>query len=107
MAVNAAPAAVLRTVLAPVTLLNRHFSHTLRTQDADSALTLNLNEKYGPLERLPDQDDLRFLEHTPGFRPEMRHRLCYHRSRITGIYLRSLAADFRLLQSAGRCVALR
>jgi hypothetical protein len=106
MAVIAAPATALWPVLAPFKMLNRKFARTPGTQDAEAVLTLDLERKYGPLQRLLAEEDLRFLEQCPGFHPEMLRRLRTDRLRISQNYLRSLAADFQLLQWAGRRIAL-
>ncbi len=59
-------------------------------------------ERYRPMMRLLECDDLDFLRSQPGFTPRMEARLRRQRCRIFGGYLRCLSADF------GRvCAALK
>jgi hypothetical protein len=52
--------------------------------------------------RLLRDDDLRFLESRPGYRPEMGVRLRRSRRRIFRLYLAELSSDFRQLHAAAR-----
>jgi len=59
----------------------------------DQCLALSL-EKYRPMERLLQEDDLRFLASQPGFSPQLGRRLRSGRRRIFRGYLRNLKKDF-------------
>jgi hypothetical protein len=59
-------------------------------------------ERYRPMMRLLDSEDLEFLRSQPGFTPRMAAKLRIQRCRIFRGYLRSLSNDF-----ARVCVALK
>ena len=59
-------------------------------------------ERYRPMIRLLDGEDLEFLRSQPGFTPRMATKLRIQRCRIFRGYLRSLSSDF-----ARVCVALK
>ena len=58
-------------------------------------------EAYRPMERLMDENDYRFLEKQPGYRPSIAGDLRSERKRIFRIYLHDLVGDFnRMLRVA-------
>lgn len=59
-------------------------------------------DRYRPMTRLLDSEDLNFLASQPGYRPEMRARLESSRRRIFRMYLAELSADFHHLHAAAR-----
>src|SRR5581483_2776983 len=59
-------------------------------------------ERYRPMLRLLDTDELRTLRSDPGFTPEAMAKLRAERCRIFRDYLRSLRADFKRV-----CAALK
>jgi hypothetical protein len=59
-------------------------------------------DRYRPMARLLDSEDLRFLESRPGYRREMGTRLRNSRRRIFRMYLKELSADFQNLHAAAR-----
>jgi hypothetical protein len=59
-------------------------------------------ERYRPMMRLLDSEDLEFLRSQPGFTPHMAAKLRIQRCRIFRGYLRSLSDDF-----ARVCMALK
>jgi hypothetical protein len=59
-------------------------------------------ERYRPMMRLLDSEDLEFLRSQPGFTPHMAAKLRIQRCRIFRGYLRSLSNDF-----ARVCMALK
>jgi hypothetical protein len=59
-------------------------------------------DRYRPMLRLLEQDDLGFLRSHPGFRPAMARRLRRQRALIFQGYLRNLAFDFQRT-----CIALK
>lgn len=63
-------------------------------------------ERYRPMLRLLDQDDLSFLKSQPGFNPAMAGRLRRQRCNIFNGYLKNLAADFQRTCSALKLVML-
>ena len=64
-------------------------------------------ERYRPMLRLLDQDDLSFLQSQPGFRPAMASRIRRQRRKIFQGYLRNLTADFQRTCMALKLVMLR
>ncbi len=54
-------------------------------------------ERYAPMERLLDKNDLVFLQSQPGYRPEIGQRLMAERRNIFRAYLRLLVHDFNQL----------
>jgi hypothetical protein len=89
----------------PVKLLNRKFAQPKPNREWEESLSIDLNRKYRPLQRLLGDPDLSFLRQHPAFRPEMEQRFRHNRLAISRMYLRSLATDFQLIQSAGRAIA--
>jgi hypothetical protein len=63
-------------------------------------------ERYRPMLRLLNQDDLSFLKSQPGFRPDMAKRLRRQRCDIFKGYLRHLCADFQLTCAALKLIML-
>jgi hypothetical protein len=63
-------------------------------------------ERYRPMLRLLDQEDLAFLKSQPGFKPEMVTRLRHQRCKIFCGYLRNLSVDFQRTCSALKMVML-
>lgn len=61
-------------------------------------------DRYEPMARLMNNDDLAFLEAQPGFRPEMAKKFMRDRRRIFRLYLQQLANDFHRLHSYARGV---
>jgi hypothetical protein len=59
-------------------------------------------DRYRPMARLLRDEDLRFLQSRPGYRPEMGARLRRSHRRIFRMYLAELSADFRQLHAAAR-----
>ncbi len=59
-------------------------------------------DRYRPMARLLRDEDLRFLESRPGYRPEMGAQLRRSHRRIFRLYLAELSADFRQLHAAAR-----
>jgi hypothetical protein len=62
-------------------------------------------DRYRPMARLLDSEDLRFLASRPGYRPEVGARLQHSRRRIFRMYLAELSADFHRLHAAARRMA--
>jgi hypothetical protein len=52
-------------------------------------------DRYRPMMRLLDGDDLEFLQSEPGFQPEMASRIRKERCQIFRSYLKSLESDFQ------------
>jgi hypothetical protein len=59
-------------------------------------------ERYQPMARLFDDQDLQFLASRPGYRPEMSAWLRRSRRRVFRLYLAELSADFHRLHAAAR-----
>src|ERR1019366_4989261 len=59
-------------------------------------------ERYRPMLRLLDEEDLRFLRTQPGFTPKMAAKFRAQRCRILQGYLRSMQVDFGRI-----CTALK
>ena len=59
-------------------------------------------DRYQPMARLLDEEDLLFLKSQPGYRPEMGVRWKRERFRIFRLYLRELKSDFRRLHAQAR-----
>lgn len=59
-------------------------------------------ERYRPMARLLDTEDLNFLASQPAYQPEMRTRLEDSRRRIFRMYLGELSVDFHRLHAAAR-----
>jgi hypothetical protein len=64
-------------------------------------------ERYRPMARLLDADDLEFLRSQPGFTPKMVESLRSQRCQIFRGYLRCLQADFGRVCSAIKLVMLQ
>jgi hypothetical protein len=62
-------------------------------------------DRYRPMARLLDSEDLRFLTSRPGYRREVGARLRDSRRRIFRMYLAELSADFHRLHAAARRMA--
>ena len=58
--------------------------------------------RYEVMARLTCEEDLDYLRKLPGFRENMTTRLRKQRRRILRMYLRELAADFRVLHARAR-----
>ena len=93
-------------LVAVVTFLAAALAGTLfvifRLAMARPSLPVNLEwleelsmDRYRPMMRLLDGDDLEFLQSTPGFQPEMASRLRKERCRIFRNYLKCLESDFQ------------
>src|SRR4029077_4776164 len=100
-------------LVAVVTFLAAALGVTLfvvfRLASARPSLPVNLEwleelsmDRYRPMMRLLDGDDLEFLQSTPGFQPEMASRLRKERCRIFRSYLKCLESDFQRV-----CCALK
>jgi hypothetical protein len=63
-------------------------------------------ERYRPMLRLLDAEDLEFLRAQPGFTPLMEKQLRKQRCQIFQGYLRSLSLDFRRICAAIKLVML-
>jgi hypothetical protein len=63
-------------------------------------------ERYRPMLRLLDREDLAFLKSQPGFRPDMAKRLRRQRCDIFIGYLRHLCSDFQLTCAALKLIML-
>lgn len=59
-------------------------------------------QRYRPMERLLAEEDFRFLESLPGYRPEIGTRLRKERRVAFRRYLNRLVRDFHRLHSAAR-----
>lgn len=59
-------------------------------------------DRYEPMARLMNGEDLLFLKSQPGFRPELGKKFCQERRRIFRLYLQELAADFHRLHAHAR-----
>jgi hypothetical protein len=57
-------------------------------------------DRYRPMMRLLDSDDIRFLRSQPGYSPEMESHLRIQRSRVFRGYLRCLEMDFQRVATA-------
>jgi hypothetical protein len=62
-------------------------------------------DRYRPMARLLDSEDLRFLASRPGYRREVGARLRDSRRRVFRMYLAELSADFHRLHAAARRMA--
>ncbi len=62
--------------------------------------------RYRPMERLLSEEDFRFLEAQPGYRPEIGRRLRRDRRRIFRGYQRRLIHEFNRLHLAARQMVL-
>ena len=63
-------------------------------------------ERYRPMMRLLDGEDIRFLQLQPGFSPGMVTKLRIQRCQISRGYLRSLTTDFRRVCAAMKLIML-
>jgi hypothetical protein len=63
-------------------------------------------ERYRPMMRLLDGEDLKFLRSQPGFSPEMASKLRTQRCQTFRGYLRSLTKDFRRVCAALKLIML-
>jgi hypothetical protein len=73
-----------------------------RLASARPSLPVNLEwleelstDRYRPMMRLLDSDDLEFLKSTPGFQPEMVSQMRKERCQIFRSYLKCLESDFQ------------
>ncbi|PWT99114.1 MAG: hypothetical protein C5B51_27855 [Terriglobia bacterium] len=64
-------------------------------------------ERYAPMLRLLDRNDLDFLRSQPGFQPHMLGRMRRQRCRIFRHYLKELNADFSCICMALKMVMLQ
>jgi hypothetical protein len=64
-------------------------------------------ERYGPMLRLLDEQDLRFLTEQPGFTPRMAAEFRAQRCRIFRGYLRSMQVDFGRICTALKLVMMQ
>ena len=64
-------------------------------------------ERYKPMMRLLDGDDLDFLRSQPGFTPQAAAKLRIQRSQIFRGYLRSLSTDFGRINGAIKLLMLQ
>jgi pentose-5-phosphate-3-epimerase len=64
-------------------------------------------ERYRPMLRLLDSEDIEFLRSQPGFRPQMATRLRHQRCRIFRQYLKELNGDFACICMALKMVMLQ
>jgi len=64
-------------------------------------------ERYRPMLRLLDQQDLRFLRDQPGFTPQMAAKFRAQRCRIFSGYLRSMQGDFGRICTALKIVMMQ
>lgn len=69
--------------------------------DSDETAGFSL-DRYQPMGRLMDEEDLVFLKSQPGYRKEMGERWKRERRRIFRLYLAELKADFRRLHAHAR-----
>jgi len=85
--------------------LTRRLLHYRNANPAPDTATEVSMDRYRPMARLLDAEDLRFLTSRPGYRREMGARLRAARRRIFRMYLAELSADFRQLHAAARRMA--
>ncbi len=64
-------------------------------------------ERYRPMLRMLDGDDVKFLRSQPGFTPAMAAKLRTQRTQIFRGYLRSLETDFKRVCSAIKLIMLQ
>ena len=64
-------------------------------------------ERYRPMVRLLDEQDLRFLREQPGFTPQMAAKFRAERCRIFRGYLRSMQLDFGRICTALKIVMMQ
>ena len=64
-------------------------------------------ERYRPMMRLLDSEDLAFLKAQPGFTPRMATKLRIQRAQIFRGYLRSLCSDFSRVCAAVKILMLQ
>lgn len=64
-------------------------------------------ERYRPMLRMLDGDDVKFLRSQPGFTPAMAAKLRAQRTQIFRGYLRSLETDFKRVCSAIKLIMLQ
>lgn len=74
-------------------------SSAASVSDETDGFSLN---RYQPMGRLMDEEDLVFLKSQPGYRAEMGERWKRERRRIFRLYLAELKADFRRLHAQAR-----
>lgn len=65
----------------------------------------DLMDRFRPMARMLDAQELKFLASQPGYRPEMGARLQRSRRRIFRMYLGELSAEFERLHAAARRMA--
>jgi len=63
-------------------------------------------DRYRPMARLFNEEDLDFLASRPGYRPEMAAAMRRSQRRIFRMYLTELTADFHRLHAAARRIAV-
>ena len=73
-------------------------------QDAGDSVQTSL-DRFRPMARLLNPEDLRFLASRPGYRPEMGARLRDSRRRIFRMYLAEISSEFQRLHAAARRMA--
>ena len=89
------------------TLLMWKLLSSIRIRGVDPEWLKNFSvSSYRPMERLLDEDDIRFLREQPGYEPGMERRLRADRQRIFRSYLRNLGRDFNRLHYALRLMVL-
>jgi len=71
-------------------------------ESASEAVPKITMERYRPMARLFDDQDLQFLASRPGYRREMGARLRRSRRRVFRMYLAELSSDFHRLHAAAR-----
>jgi hypothetical protein len=80
----------------------RHASNSIEPLGERSASLEASLDRYRPMVRLLDSEDLKFLASRPGYRPELGARMRKSRRRIFRMYLAELSADFQFLHAAAR-----
>jgi hypothetical protein len=91
----------LPVVAAAVFVLRRLAALQRRAGKPDDAWSADLSvERYRPMIRLLNVDDIRFLRAQPGVTPEMLHRLRRQRCQIFRGYLKNLERDFQQASDA-------
>lgn len=93
-------AAAILVVLRKISLAGRRLPVTAEWIDELSV------ERYRPMLRLLDGEDLQFLKSQPGFTPLMADKLRMQRCQVFRGYLRCLCADFSRICAAIRLLML-
>jgi hypothetical protein len=105
MSVVAAAGAVLASGL--ILILRRTVAAQSRLPVNAERIGMSLVERYRPMLRLLEQDDLEFLRCQPGFQAAMARRLRRQRAKIFRSYLRSPTADFQCTCAALKIIMVR